>query len=156
MTATRDKKVEYILNLTNKVVIELMPTVPRDLPLPDLTMQQFRTAVFLYISGSMRMSCIAQVLGVSTATATGIVDRLVEHDIVQREHDQEDRRVVLCNLSPHGRKLLGQTWQSFRDNSKRILMAIPEDKINLVSQTLILLLETSNILKKDMNKECSK
>ena len=156
MIATKSKKVEDILNLLNKVVIELVPTVPRDLPLPDLTMKQFRIAMFLFIGGSMRMSCIAQILGVSMATTTGIVDRLVEQDIVQREHDLEDRRAVICQLSPHGRKVLGQTWQSFRNKTKGIFMAIPEDRINLVSEALMLLLETSKTLKKDMGRECSK
>ncbi len=156
MISARDKTVEDILDLLNKVVIELLPTVPRDLPLPDLTMKQFRIAMFLFIGGSMRMSCIAQILGVSMATTTGIVDRLVEQDIVQREHDLEDRRAVICQLSPHGRKILGQIWQSFRNKTKGIFMAIPEDRINLVSEALMLLLETSKTLKKDMGKECSK
>jgi len=156
MTTTNDKTVEDILNLSNTVVIGLLPTVPRDLPLPDLTMKQFRVSMFLFIGESMRMSCIAEILGVSMATATGIVNRLVEQDIVQREHDLEDRRVVICRLSPHGKKLLSQTWQSFRDNTRRILEAIPEDKINLVRETLMLLLETSRTLKEDMIKECSK
>ena len=156
MISARDKTVEDILNLSNKVVIELLPTVPRDLPLPDLTMKQFRVAMFLFVGESMRMSCIAQILGVSMATATGIVNRLVEQDIVQREHDLEDRRAVICRLSPHGKKLLSQTWQSFRNNTKRILVAIPGDKINLVRETLMLLLETSKTLKEDMIKECSK
>ena len=156
MISARDKTVEDILNLSNKVVIELLPTVPRDLPLPDLTMKQFRVAMFLFVGESMRMSCIAQILGVSMATATGIVNRLVEQDIVQREHDLEDRRAVICQLSPHGKKLLSQTWQSFRNNTKRILAAIPEDKLNLVRETLMLLLKTSKTLKEDMIKECSK
>lgn len=156
MTTTNDKTVEDILNLSNKVVIGLLPTVPRDLPLPDLTMKQFRVAMFLFIGESMRMSCIAEILGVSMATATGIVNRLVEQDIVQREHDLEDRRAVICQLSPHGKKLLSQTWQSFRENTRRILVAIPEDKINLVRETLMLLLETSEALKEEMIKECSK
>jgi len=153
MVSPKEKKLEDILDLVNKVAIELLPTAPRDLPLPDLTMKQFRIAVFLFIGGSLRMSCIAQMLGVSMATATGIVDRLVEQDIVKRKHDLEDRRAVICRLSPHGVELLGQTWQSFRNNTKRILMAIPEDRINSVSETLMLLLETGKALKKDMDKE---
>lgn len=156
MISARDKTVEDILDLSNKVAIELLPTVPRDLPLPDLTMKQFRVAMFLFVGGPMRMNCIAQILGVSMATATGIVNRLVEQDIVQREHDLDDRRAVICQLSPHGREILGQTWQSFRTNTRRILKAIPEDKINLVKETLELLLETSKTLKEDMCKECSK
>jgi len=35
-------------------------------------------------------------------------------------------------------------------------VAIPEDKINLVRETLELLLETSKTLKENMIKECSK
>jgi DNA-binding MarR family transcriptional regulator len=156
MMTTKEQKVEGILDLANKVAIELFPAAPRGLPLPDLTMKQFRTAMFLFIGGSMRMSCIAQMLGVSTATTTGIVDHLVEQDIVQREHDLEDRRAVICQLSPHGREILGQTWQLFRNNTKKILMAIPEDRINLVNETLMLFLETGKILKKDINKDCVK
>ena len=102
------------------------------------------------------MSCIAQLLKVSTPTATGIVDRLVEQDLVKRKHDLEDRRVVICQLAPHGRKLIGQTWQSFRNNTKEILMSMSEDGINIVSETLMLLLETGKTMKKDANKECIK
>ena len=155
MTSAKDKKVEETLNLINKVFIELMPPAPQDFQLPDLTMKQFRIAMILFIGGSKRMSCIAQVLGVSTPTATGIVDRLVEHDIVRREHDLDDRRAVICQLSPHGKKLLSRIWQSHRNNTKRILLAIPEDKFNLVNETLMVFLETGRTLKKDMGKECS-
>jgi DNA-binding MarR family transcriptional regulator len=156
MITAKDKKVEDILNLSNKVFIALLPTVPQDLPLPELTMQQFRIVMLLFIGGSMRMSCIAQLLKVSTPTATGIVDRLVEQDLVKRKHDLEDRRVVICQLAPHGRKLISQTWQSFRNNTKEILMSMPEDGINIVSETLMLLLETGKTMKKDVNKECIK
>ena len=156
MTIARDKQIEDILNLSNRIAIELLPTMPRDLPLPDLTMKQFRIAMFLFVGESMRMSCIAQILGVSMATATGIVNRLVEQDIVQREHDLEDRRAVICQLSPHGRNLLSQTWQSFRDNAKRTLVAIPGDKLNLVREALMLLLETAKSGKQNMAEECGK
>jgi DNA-binding MarR family transcriptional regulator len=154
MVSQKEKKVDDTLDLANKVAIELFPAAPRDLPLPDLTMKQFRTAMLLFIAGNMRMNCISQMLGVSMATANGIVNRLVEQDIVKREHDLEDRRVVVCRLSPHGREILGQTWQAFRENTKRILMAIPEESINLVNETLMLFLETGKKLKKDIDKEC--
>jgi DNA-binding MarR family transcriptional regulator len=156
MVSQKEKKVDDTLDLANKVAIELFPAAPRDLPLPDLTMKQFRTAMLLFIAGNMRMNCIAQMLGVSMATANGIVNRLVEQDIVKREHDLEDRRVVVCRLSSHGREILSQTWQSFRENTKRILMAIPEGSINLVNETLMLFLETGKNLNKDIDKECVK
>ena len=154
MINAQSKKVEETLDLINKVFVELMPTEPQDFQIPDITMHQFRIALFLYICGTMRMSYIAQILGVSTATATGIVDRLVEHDIVQREHDKDDRRAVICRLSPHGKKVISQIWQTFRNNTKKILMAIPESKLHLVDETLQLLLETGKNIKKDQASEC--
>ena len=38
---------------------------------------------------------LAEVLGVSPPAATRLVDRLVEHGVVERRHDPADRRVVL-------------------------------------------------------------
>ena len=43
---------------------------------------------------------LAEVLGVSPPAATRLVDRLVEHGIVERRHDREDRRVVLVDYVP--------------------------------------------------------
>ena len=43
---------------------------------------------------------LAEVLGVSPPAATRLVDRLVEHGMVERRHDREDRRVVLVDYVP--------------------------------------------------------
>ncbi len=154
MRMSKEEKVEQVLDIANKAVFELLPTAPGDLPLPDLTMPQFRIAVLLFLGGSTRMSCIAQMLGVSLATATGIVDRLVEQDIVQRQHDIEDRRVVLCQLSSHGKEELGQVWQSLRSRAKEMLMIIPESDLSSIGQALTLLLRAGKTLKANIKPEC--
>jgi DNA-binding MarR family transcriptional regulator len=150
----KNTPIDVILDLSERVAIALLPSVPQDLPLPDLTMKQFRVAMFLFLKSPMRMNCIAQFLGVSMATASGIVSRLVEHEIVERDVDPEDRRAVICQLSSHGREILGQTWQSFRSNTRMILNAIPKDKIHFVEKTMNLLLETSYKLKNEVLDEC--
>jgi DNA-binding MarR family transcriptional regulator len=43
---------------------------------------------------------LAEVLGVSPPAATRLVDRLVEHGMVERRHDPADRRVVLVDYVP--------------------------------------------------------
>jgi DNA-binding MarR family transcriptional regulator len=43
---------------------------------------------------------LAEVLGVSPPAATRLVDRLVEHGVVERRHDPADRRVVLVDYVP--------------------------------------------------------
>jgi DNA-binding MarR family transcriptional regulator len=43
---------------------------------------------------------LAEVLGVSPPAATRLVDRLVEHGVVERRHDPADRRVGLVDYVP--------------------------------------------------------
>jgi len=46
---------------------------------------------------------LARFLGVSTAAATGIVDRLVARDFVERHPHADDRRRTAIHLTEHGR-----------------------------------------------------
>ena len=43
---------------------------------------------------------IAEKLGVSRPAATQLVDKLVEHGMIERRHDPADRRVVLVDYVP--------------------------------------------------------
>jgi DNA-binding MarR family transcriptional regulator len=49
----------------------------------------------LEADGPLPMSRLADTLDVSVASATGIVSRMEERSLVERQHDREDRRVVL-------------------------------------------------------------
>lgn len=48
---------------------------------------------------------LAEALGVSRPAATQLVDRLVEHGIVERHHDPEDRRIVMVDYAPGEREI---------------------------------------------------
>jgi MarR family 2-MHQ and catechol resistance regulon transcriptional repressor len=154
MRTAKEEKVEHVLDIAVKAYLGLLPTDPSELPLPDLTMPQFRIAVTLFLCGPTRMSSIARTLNTSLATATGIVDRLVEQDIVQRQHDLQDRRVVLCELTTHGKDRLGETWQSFRNRAREILKEIPEADLSSIGEALILLLKAGKILRTTEDSEC--
>jgi DNA-binding MarR family transcriptional regulator len=66
----------------------------------DLTMPQLKVLFILAADNGASMSHLASGLGVTLSTATGIVDRLVEHELVQRQEDPQDRRLVVCRLTP--------------------------------------------------------
>ena len=53
---------------------------------------------------TMRM--LAQALELKSSTATGLVDRLVKLRLLKRFNSQVDRRVVLAEITPKGRKIL--------------------------------------------------
>ena len=75
---------------------------------PQLTMQQVRVMHILAAHGPTRVSTLARTMHVSTPTMTGILDRLVQRDMVRREDDPHDRRVVLNVLTPAGHAAIEQ------------------------------------------------
>jgi DNA-binding MarR family transcriptional regulator len=144
---------EYILHLSEKTFRELFPILPTEWLKLDITMPQLKVVLLLYMTGSVRMGDIASALGVSLATATGVIDRLVERDIVQRESQPEDRRVVLCHLSEKGQELIGGLWQLSRDSIKKLLGTIDSAKLGLVTEALEVISQASEITKGVLQKQ---
>ena len=72
----------------------------------NVTIQQLRVMTILYNDGPRRVSLLARRLSVSTPTMTGILDRLVRQDLISRQDDPEDRRVVLNALTEKGQGLI--------------------------------------------------
>jgi len=133
--------IERILQLGEKAFRELIPILPKEWLQLDLTMPQLKVVLLLFMNGPVRMSDIASALDVSLATATGVIDRLVEREIVLRENHPDDRRVVLCRLSEKGQKLIGGLWQLARDRLKELLGAIEPVRLRLVIEALEALLQ---------------
>jgi DNA-binding MarR family transcriptional regulator len=101
-------------------------------------MPQLKIMLLLFINGPMRMGALAHNLQVTLATATGLVDRLVERGMVSREGQPDDRRVVLCILSAEGQKTVSRIWETARNNTRRML----ENLDNGTLQTLAGVLNT--------------
>ena len=137
--AKKQKKedlIENILQLTDKVFRQLLPILPLEWIHLDLTMSQLKVFVLLFITGQSRMSDIASELGVSLATATGVADRLVERNLLIRNGDPDDRRVVLCQLSNDGEKLIRDLWQLTQKRAGELMSAIDTPRLLLISAAL--------------------
>ncbi len=145
----QEELIERILQLGEKAFRELIPILPTEWLQLDLTMSQLKVVLLLFMTGSVRMSDIASALGVSLATATGVVDRLVERDIVLRESQPEDRRVVLCHLSEKGQKLIGGLWQLARDRAKELLEVAATSQLQLIREALEALLKAGEVTRGD-------
>lgn len=141
----KEKLIEGILQLGDKAFRELVPMLPKEWLHLDLTMPQLKVVLLLFLEGPSRMSAISSALGVSLATATGVVDRLVERDIVLREGDPEDRRVVLCRLSDKGEELISSLWQLARNRAKELLEAVPSQQLLMINEALGALLEAGAV-----------
>jgi len=138
----RTEQIERILELSDGIFKLLLPTVPREILDLDLTTPQMKVVLLLFLDGPTHMSALASGLGVSLATTTGVVDRLVERSMITREELKEDRRVVLCRLSEQGHALVNRMWTSARARVRELLEAVPASKLVLIEEALQSLVPT--------------
>ena len=139
--------IESTLQLSERAFRELFPILPKEWLSLDLSTPQLKVVLLLLVNGPCRMSIIASALGVSLATGTGVVDRLVERGIVIREGDPEDRRVVLCRLSSKGEKMLLGLVQLARNHAEMMFRSLSIEKLMAVRAGLEALLEAGEATK---------
>jgi DNA-binding MarR family transcriptional regulator len=71
----------------------------------DVTMRQCRAIMFL-ADGPASMSKLAASIEASLPATTGLVERLVQRDMVRRHPDPHDRRLVICELTRKGHEVI--------------------------------------------------
>jgi DNA-binding MarR family transcriptional regulator len=64
---------------------------------------------------------VAERLGITSSTATGLVERLADGGYIRRSHSERDRRQVLLQLLPKGRRIM-EGFRKLRQSRLRKLM----------------------------------
>ena len=141
MTEERGTLVKQILDLSDQIFNILIPGLPQQWLDSDVTLVQMRVLFVLHSGGPKRMSDLASVMDAAMSTMTGIVDNLVKKELVIREADQQDRRVVVCRLSGKGEELGGGLWRWGQSQVERMLQTLSVDQLRLAVGTTQFLLE---------------
>ena len=105
----------------------------------ELTMTQWRTLALLH-RGPRRMSEIAAYLGSSLSSATSMIDRLVNKQLVARLQDPADRRVVYCRLTPLGQEQMDRFWSMGRKKIEQVSNILSRDELKAVVHAMEVLL----------------
>jgi DNA-binding MarR family transcriptional regulator len=84
----------------------------------------FQVLALLEMHDAMPMSRLAEELDVALPNATGIVKRMAERGLVERTHDEEDRRVVRVGLTDGGRQLIGEMEAGRRKRMTALIGAL--------------------------------
>jgi DNA-binding MarR family transcriptional regulator len=95
----------------------------------ELTFSQMRLLFLLSKKGPAPMSRIAEWLQVGLPTASGVVDRVERHGLVARQHRLDDRRVVDCQLTDAGRRLIDQISGSRVEMMRQILRVLNDEEL---------------------------
>ena len=101
-----DADLDRLLAVFDGLMHRLMASHAPELNLIDLTMSQTKALYLVVAAGQLRMSELATRLGVTSSTATGVVDGLVSHGLLIRHEDPADRRQVVVSATPEAEATL--------------------------------------------------
>ena len=100
------------------LALETIPTVMRAIRTmmraegkKDLTVPQFRALGYIDRHRGASLKDVAEHLGIPMSGASRLVDKLVNRKLVTRTTDTEDRRRVILNLLPAGKRLRARARQ---------------------------------------------
>ena len=109
----------------------------------NLTMPQFRLLLVLALRGGAASHDLAESMGVSLATITGIVDRLAAQNLVTRREDPRDRRVRRVELTAAGRGLVDDIAAAGTASQRRLLDRLSLDDLAILERAFGLLADAA-------------
>src|SRR4051794_31127070 len=105
----------------------------------NLTMSQLKILFALRLNGGAGGQELASLMGVSPATMTGIVDRLVAAGYVTRREDPHDRRVRRVELTAGGDELLDTITTAGEEHQRRLLDRMTAAELKVVAGAMRIL-----------------
>jgi DNA-binding MarR family transcriptional regulator len=102
----------------------------------NLTMSQLKILFALRLHGPAGGQELAQMMGVSLATMTGIIDRLVAGGQVTRREDPRDRRVRRIELTAQGAKIMDDMIVAGEEHQRRLLARLSLDELGVVAEAM--------------------
>ncbi len=141
VSETTDKITQRLIVDLEVILRLLRPSVHDDWFTVELTMPQLRALFALRRHGDSRMGVVANQLGTSLSTATGVIDRMVERGLVERWQDPADRRSNVCRLTPEGVDLAERLLTLRRREWGERLNSLSDEEAREAQRGLTILLE---------------
>jgi ATP-binding cassette subfamily B protein len=96
----------------------------------SLSLVHLHLLTILEAHGPQSMSKLADALGVSVASATGIVDRMESKHLVERRPDPDDRRVVMVHMLERGAVTFQKVAQHRRKSLTGLLDRLTDEELS--------------------------
>lgn len=101
-----------------------------------VTLTQFRTLIVLDNHRRINLNRLAELLEVTPSTAMRMIDRLLIADLVTRRDNPDNRREVLLDLTPAGRRIVRRVTARRRTEIARIVTAMPAQQRGALIEAL--------------------
>ncbi len=130
---------------TAKALLEVVPTIMRQIRHEmrthgqGLSVPQFRTLLFVARNPGSSLAAVAEHLGITPATASATVDRLVRQELMERTPAHIERRRVRLVLTDDGKTLVGTARQGTQAQLARRLCGFVDADLKRIDTALELL-----------------
>ncbi len=102
----------------------------------DLTFTQLRALSAIARRGGMRMSELADELGIGLAAASALADRMAGRQLITRRPDPDDRRIVRLETATRGRHLLERLERGSIDHFGKLIARMTPAEREALATTL--------------------
>lgn len=109
---SRDEVVDAFSRVVEMISRTMVQVFSRQLEPSGITVLQFHALRAVAFAGpELDMSTIASLTGLPASSVTSVVDRLSERGLLERRHDNTDRRRVVASLTTEGASVFDQIQQ---------------------------------------------
>jgi DNA-binding MarR family transcriptional regulator len=139
-----NKYPEYIYELEDlltRIFRTLKENHVKDACNVNLSLPQFICLLIISKIGTMKMSELASYLSLSYASATNLINRLVEGKLVKRYDDPLDRRVVMVELTDKGKEITDNIKEIHKEVFYRNCSSLSDKEIKTLIEGLNILVK---------------
>jgi len=85
-------------------------------------------------AGPISPSQLATLIGLSTGSVTGLIDRLERLDLVRRERDEQDRRRIVLHLNTGRDEEIGKAFVPMLETAWQHLEQFTDDELRVIAR----------------------
>ncbi|WP_125774659.1 MarR family winged helix-turn-helix transcriptional regulator [Antribacter gilvus] len=139
----RDQLVEELTAAQRELGDLFFETRLRPLLETELTVQQLRALAIVQVDGETTSQRLAEVLGISAATVSGIVDRLVAAGMAERHADPHDGRVRRLRTTGKGAAAIRRLVAYEDDTDPEVFALLDVDDLAALTRGVTALLDVA-------------
>ncbi len=102
----------------------------------DVTPPQFNALLELDHHGQLTMGELCDHLFLACSTATDLVDRMERNQLIERERDSSDRRVIRLKIKAKGKQIIAEVLSARREYLATVMETVGEDEKERLIQAL--------------------
>ena len=118
-------------SIRNKLIKNVITNIKEDIAPPH-----FEIMKLLENTGMLHVAEIGERLQIARPQMTHLIDRLVELELVERETNEEDRRMLNIRLTDDGKTFIKKRDKQVIDATREVLSGLTDEELQELSVSL--------------------